>query len=51
DIGGLGNGGELPGIVWVGNMTYFQDHKWYDELADRRLKEETLMHKAKVEES
>ncbi|GJU16061.1 hypothetical protein Tco_1144027 [Tanacetum coccineum] len=27
------------------------DHKWYDELADGKLKEETLMHKAKVEES
>ncbi|GKD80577.1 hypothetical protein Tco_1347416 [Tanacetum coccineum] len=32
-------------------MTYFQDHKWYDKLADRMLKEETLMHKSKVEES
>ncbi|GJV89720.1 hypothetical protein Tco_1533658 [Tanacetum coccineum] len=27
------------------------DHKWYDELADGQLKEETLMHKAKIEES
>ncbi|GJS94038.1 hypothetical protein Tco_0801006 [Tanacetum coccineum] len=27
------------------------DHKWYDKLADGKLKEETLMHKAKVEES
>ncbi|GKD71136.1 hypothetical protein Tco_1325226, partial [Tanacetum coccineum] len=27
------------------------DHKWYDELADGKLKEETLMHKTKVEES
>ncbi|GJY31426.1 hypothetical protein Tco_0414921 [Tanacetum coccineum] len=38
-------------MVRVGSMTYFQDHKWYDELADGRLKEETLMHKEKVEES
>ncbi|GJV60009.1 hypothetical protein Tco_1466109 [Tanacetum coccineum] len=45
------NGGELLGMVRVRNMTYFQDHKWYDELADGILKEETLMHKAKVEES
>ncbi|GKC56744.1 hypothetical protein Tco_1084342, partial [Tanacetum coccineum] len=45
------NSGELPGIVRVGSMTYFQDHKWYDELADGSMKEETLMHKAKVEES
>ncbi|GKD79233.1 hypothetical protein Tco_1341854 [Tanacetum coccineum] len=27
------------------------DHKWYDELADGKMKEETLMHKEKVEES
>ncbi|GJZ97718.1 hypothetical protein Tco_0670171 [Tanacetum coccineum] len=51
DINGFCNGGELPGMVRVGSMTYFQDHKWYDELADGRLKEETLMHKAKVKES
>ncbi|GJZ13293.1 ribonuclease H-like domain-containing protein [Tanacetum coccineum] len=34
DIDGFCNGGELPGMVRVGCMTYFQDHKWYDELAD-----------------
>ncbi|GJW53389.1 hypothetical protein Tco_0097474 [Tanacetum coccineum] len=51
DIDGFCNGGELPGMVRVGCMTYFQDHMWYDELADGKLKEETLMHKAKVEES
>ncbi|GJV86703.1 hypothetical protein Tco_1530641 [Tanacetum coccineum] len=51
DIDGFCNGGELPEIVRVGSMTYFQDHKWYDELADGMLKEETLMHKAKVKES
>ncbi|GJR60034.1 hypothetical protein Tco_1502196 [Tanacetum coccineum] len=38
-------------MVRVESMTYFQDHKWYDELANEKLKEETLMHKAKVEES
>ncbi|GJV87038.1 hypothetical protein Tco_1530976 [Tanacetum coccineum] len=32
-------------------MTYFQDHKWYDELVDGKLKEETLALKAKVEGS
>ncbi|GJW33207.1 hypothetical protein Tco_0053239 [Tanacetum coccineum] len=37
DIDGFCNGGELPGMVRVGSMTYFQDHKWYDELADGRL--------------
>ncbi|GJU88708.1 putative reverse transcriptase domain-containing protein [Tanacetum coccineum] len=51
DIDGFCNGEELPGMVRVKNMTYFQDHKWYDELADGKLKDETLMHKAKVEES
>ncbi|GJS63071.1 hypothetical protein Tco_0677635 [Tanacetum coccineum] len=51
DIDGFCNSGELPGMVRVGSMTYFHDHKWYDELADEKLKEETLMHKAKVEES
>nr|GEX95163.1 hypothetical protein [Tanacetum cinerariifolium]GEX99007.1 hypothetical protein [Tanacetum cinerariifolium] len=50
DINGFCNGGELPGMVRVRSMTYFQDHKWYDELADGKLKKETLMHKAKVEE-
>ncbi|GJW28871.1 hypothetical protein Tco_0045746 [Tanacetum coccineum] len=45
------NGGELPGMVRVGSMTYFQDHKWYDELADGKLKDETLALKAKVEGS
>nr|GEU40984.1 hypothetical protein [Tanacetum cinerariifolium] len=51
DIDGFCNGGELPGMVRVGRMTCFQDHKWYDELADERLKKETLMHKEKFEES
>ncbi|GJW58588.1 hypothetical protein Tco_0105319 [Tanacetum coccineum] len=27
DINGFCNGGELPGMVQVGHMTYFQDHK------------------------
>ncbi|GJT42771.1 hypothetical protein Tco_0951486 [Tanacetum coccineum] len=51
DIDGFCNSGELPGMVRVRSMTYFQDHKWYDELADGKLKAETLMHKVKVEES
>ncbi|GKC52467.1 hypothetical protein Tco_1075212 [Tanacetum coccineum] len=45
------NGGELPGMVQVRCMTYFQDHKWYDKLADGKIKEETLALKAKVEGS
>ncbi|GKE53902.1 hypothetical protein Tco_1489058 [Tanacetum coccineum] len=51
DIDGFCNGGELPGMVRVGSMTYFQDHKWYDELADGKLKDETLALKAKIEGS
>ncbi|GJS88820.1 hypothetical protein Tco_0771456 [Tanacetum coccineum] len=45
------NGGELPGMVRVGRMTYFQDHKWYDKMIDRGLKQETLKYKAQIEES
>ncbi|GKE00597.1 hypothetical protein Tco_1388580, partial [Tanacetum coccineum] len=51
DIDGFYNGGELPRMVRVGCMTYFQDHKWYDELTDGKPKEEALMHKAVFEES
>ncbi|GJS66401.1 hypothetical protein Tco_0680965 [Tanacetum coccineum] len=51
DIDGFYTGGELPGMVPVGCMTYFQDHKWYNELDDGKLKVEALMHKAKVKES
>ncbi|GJV93511.1 hypothetical protein Tco_1541324 [Tanacetum coccineum] len=51
NINGFCNGGELPGMVRVGCMTYFRDQKWYDELADGKLKEETLAHKAKVKGS
>ncbi|GJS37310.1 hypothetical protein Tco_0535692 [Tanacetum coccineum] len=51
DINRFCNGGELPGMVRVGCMTYFLDHKWYDELTDGNLKEEALMHKARFEES
>ncbi|GJY99763.1 hypothetical protein Tco_0517193 [Tanacetum coccineum] len=38
DIDGFCNRGELPEMVRVGCMTYFQDHKWYDELVDGKLK-------------
>ncbi|GJZ15060.1 hypothetical protein Tco_0550737 [Tanacetum coccineum] len=51
DIDGFCNEGELLGMVRVGCMTYFQDHKWYDELVDGKLKVEALVHKAKVEGS
>nr|GFC28219.1 hypothetical protein [Tanacetum cinerariifolium] len=51
DIDGFCNGGELPGMVRVGCMTYFQSHKWYDELADGKLKDETIALKAMIEGS
>ncbi|GJW97097.1 hypothetical protein Tco_0178905 [Tanacetum coccineum] len=51
DVDGFYNGGELPGMVRVGTMTYFQDHSWYNELVYGRLKDETLAFKAKVERS
>nr|GEY39850.1 hypothetical protein [Tanacetum cinerariifolium] len=51
NIDGFCNGGELPGMVRVESMTYFQGHNWYDKLADGMLKEETLTDKAQVEES
>ncbi|GJY17480.1 hypothetical protein Tco_0388971 [Tanacetum coccineum] len=38
-------------MVRVGCMTYFRDHKWYDELADGVLKEEALVYKARFKES
>ncbi|GKA06260.1 hypothetical protein Tco_0685484 [Tanacetum coccineum] len=51
NIDGFCNGGELPGMVRVRCMTYFQDKKWYDELTDGKLKVEALTHKARIEES
>ncbi|GKC40963.1 hypothetical protein Tco_1053347 [Tanacetum coccineum] len=42
DIDGFCNGRELPGMVRAGSMTYFQYHSWYAELADGKLKDETL---------
>ncbi|GKD00307.1 hypothetical protein Tco_1170581, partial [Tanacetum coccineum] len=51
DTDGYCNGGELPGMVRVGHMTYFQDHKWYDNMIDGGLKHETLKYKAQIEES
>ncbi|GJR64959.1 hypothetical protein Tco_0011024 [Tanacetum coccineum] len=48
---GFCNGGELPGMVRVGYMTYFQDHEWYNDLRDKSLKDEALKQKAIYEES
>nr|GEV02456.1 hypothetical protein [Tanacetum cinerariifolium] len=43
---GFSNGGELPGMVRVGYMTYFYDYEWYDNLTDSSLKDEALKQKA-----
>ncbi|GJS52818.1 hypothetical protein Tco_0626180 [Tanacetum coccineum] len=43
---GFCNGGELPRMVRVGYMTYFQDYKWYDVLKNGKLKDEALKQKA-----
>ncbi|GKB81210.1 hypothetical protein Tco_0948105 [Tanacetum coccineum] len=48
---GFCNGGELPGMVRVGYMTYIQDHNWYNDLMDGDLKEEALEQKAIYEKS
>ncbi|GJU20437.1 hypothetical protein Tco_1153779 [Tanacetum coccineum] len=48
---GFCHGGELPGMVRVGYMTYFQDYKWYDDLEDEKLKGEALKQKSMYERS
>ncbi|GJT00886.1 hypothetical protein Tco_0822055 [Tanacetum coccineum] len=48
---GFCNGKELPGMVRVGYMTYFQDYEWYDNLTDSSLKEEAPKQKAIYEMS
>ncbi|GJX63109.1 hypothetical protein Tco_0296009 [Tanacetum coccineum] len=48
---GFCNGGELPGMVQVGYMTYFQDNEWYSELTGGSLKDEALKQKAIYEKS
>ncbi|GJS17296.1 hypothetical protein Tco_0411768 [Tanacetum coccineum] len=42
---------DTPLMVRVGPMTYFQNRKWYDNLIDGCLKQETLMYKARIEGS
>ncbi|GJS18566.1 hypothetical protein Tco_0413038 [Tanacetum coccineum] len=48
---GFCNCGELPGMVRIGCMTYFQDHEWYNDLMDGSLKNEALELKAIYVES
>nr|GEV54059.1 hypothetical protein [Tanacetum cinerariifolium] len=51
NVDGFFSSGELPRMVRVRSMNYFQNHKWYDELVDGKLKDETLAFKVKVKES
>ncbi|GJS40817.1 hypothetical protein Tco_0565860 [Tanacetum coccineum] len=51
EIYGFCNGGELPRMIRVGYMTYFQHNEWYDDLTDNNLKEEALKQKAIYENS
>ncbi|GJR65928.1 hypothetical protein Tco_0011993 [Tanacetum coccineum] len=39
---GYCNGGNLLGMIQVGNMTYFQNYKWYEALEDSDLKDVAL---------
>ncbi|GJX73287.1 hypothetical protein Tco_0311882 [Tanacetum coccineum] len=48
---GFCNDGELPGMVRVGYMTYFQDHECYNDLMDGSLKDKALEQKAIYKES
>ncbi|GJT03112.1 hypothetical protein Tco_0824281 [Tanacetum coccineum] len=48
---GFCNGGELPGMVRVGYLTYVQDYEWYDDFVDGKLKDEALKQKAIYERS
>ncbi|GJX96497.1 hypothetical protein Tco_0352295 [Tanacetum coccineum] len=51
DIDGFCNDGKLPRMVREGSITYFQDHRWYDEMSYGKLKDETLALKAKIKGS
>ncbi|GJR07996.1 hypothetical protein Tco_0790648 [Tanacetum coccineum] len=48
---GYCNGGDLPGVIQVGNMVYFQDYEWYKGLEDGDLKDEALKEKATLKGS
>ncbi|GKE18285.1 hypothetical protein Tco_1425862, partial [Tanacetum coccineum] len=48
---GYCNRENLPGMIRVGNMTYFQNYEWYEGLEDCDLKDEALKEKAIFEGS
>ncbi|GJT75988.1 hypothetical protein Tco_1042713 [Tanacetum coccineum] len=48
---GYCNGENLPEMIQVGNMTYFQDYEWYEGLEDGDFKNEALKEKSILEGS
>ncbi|GKC21318.1 hypothetical protein Tco_1023468 [Tanacetum coccineum] len=48
---GFCNGGDLPGIIRIGNTIHFQDYEWYEGLEDSELKKEDLKEKDEEESS
>ncbi|GJR73371.1 hypothetical protein Tco_0085736 [Tanacetum coccineum] len=45
------NGGDLPRVIWIGDMIYFKNYEWYENLEDSELKDEALNDKAILEGS
>ncbi|GKB78461.1 hypothetical protein Tco_0945356 [Tanacetum coccineum] len=45
------NGGDLPRVIWIGDMIYFKNYEWYENLKDGELKDEALNDKAILEGS
>ncbi|GKD37349.1 hypothetical protein Tco_1257556 [Tanacetum coccineum] len=45
------NGGDLSGVIRIGDNIHFESYKWCENLKDGELKDEALNCKAKLEES
>nr|GEV35883.1 hypothetical protein [Tanacetum cinerariifolium]GEV39928.1 hypothetical protein [Tanacetum cinerariifolium] len=45
------NYGDLPRVIQIGDMIYFESHEWYENLKDRELKDEALNSKTIFEGS
>nr|GEV46901.1 hypothetical protein [Tanacetum cinerariifolium] len=48
---GYRNTRDLPRFIREGNSICYEDYEWYDTIEDSKLKEETLINKAILEES
>ncbi|GJZ37076.1 hypothetical protein Tco_0583267 [Tanacetum coccineum] len=40
------NGGDLPRVIWSGDVTYFKSYEWYENLGEGELKYKALNSKA-----